>query len=137
MKALSMRFGQFAVCALFVTVLFRYALSLCIGKESSLAALVCSVAYFCLMFYIGWYFGEKDAAENEFHDIGFRFHLATYIICMGVTLEAHYIGWHTEPLKAIAITAVSWGIGLLVHFIFFLIARKSTIRGYAREEIFQ
>ena len=137
MKALSLRLGQFAVCALLVTVLFRYALNLCIGEESSLASLLCSVVYFCLMYYVGSYFGGKDAVENEFHDIGFRFHLATYVVCMSVGLGAYYIGWHTEPLMAMGITAASWGIGLLVHFVFFLMERKNTIRGYAREEIFQ
>ena len=89
------------------------------------------------MFLLGWYIGGKDEAENGIHDIGFRFHLATYVICIGVGIGAHYIGWYTEPLKAMAITAISWGIGLLIHFIFFLIAQKSTIKGYAREEIFQ
>ena len=137
MKALSMRLGQFAVCALLVTIMFRYALNLCIGEESIWATVSCSVVYFCLMYYIGYHFGEKDAVENGYHDIGFRFHLVTYIVYMCITLGAHYIGWYTEPLKAMAITAVSWGIGLMIHFIFFLITRKSTIKGYAREEIFQ
>ena len=137
MKALSLRLGQFAVCALLVTAMFRYALNLCIGKESMLAAVSCSVIYFCLMYYIGYYFGGKDAVENGYHDIGFRFHLATYVICIGVGIGAYCIGWYTEPLKAMAITAISWGFGLLIHFIFFLIAQKSTIKGYAREEIFQ
>ena len=105
MKALSMRLGQFAVCALLVTIMFRYALNLCIGEESIWATVSCSVVYFCLMYYIGYHFGEKDAVENGYHDIGFRFHLVTYIVCMCVTLGAHYIGWYTEPLKAMAITA--------------------------------
>lgn len=34
MKALSLRLGQFAVCAVLVTVLFRYVLSLCIGMAA-------------------------------------------------------------------------------------------------------
>lgn len=137
MKALSLRLGQFAVCAVLVTVLFRYVLSLCIGMGSWWASLLCSAAYFGLMYYAGHNFGEKDTVENEFHDIGFRFHLTTYIVCMGVGLGAHHLGWNTETLMSMGITAVCWGIGLLVHFILFLSEQKRTIKGYAKDEIFQ
>ena len=34
MKALTIRLGQFAICALVLTVLFRYALNLCIEANS-------------------------------------------------------------------------------------------------------
>jgi len=37
----------------------------------------------------------------------------------------------------VTITAISWGIGLFIHFIFFLFEQKKTIKGYARDEIFQ
>ena len=35
------------------------------------------------------------------------------------------------------IGAIAWGIGLALHFVFFLFAQKNAIRGYAKEEIFQ
>ena len=85
MKALTLRLGQFTLVALCLSVVFRYALNLCIG-------------------------------------LGY----ATY-----------YIGWHCESLKSLTITAISWGIGLFIHFIFFLFEQKKTIKGYARDEIFQ
>ena len=79
----------------------------------------------------------KDVEENGIHDVGFRFHLVTYILCIGCGYAAGGVGWNAEPLRSIMITAISWGIGLLVHFVCFLVAQKNSIKGYAREEIFQ
>lgn len=137
MKALTLRLGQFAIGALSLTVLFRYALNLCIGINSIVGTTLCSILYFALMFLTGWWCGVRDEAEYGIHDIGFRFHCVTYLICIGLGYAAHYIGWHTESLRALTITALCWGIGLLVHLALFLIERGKTIRGYAKEEIFQ
>lgn len=137
MKMLTLRFGQFALSALLLTIVFRYVLNLCIGNEIWIGTIVCSIVYFCLMFFVGWHFGEKDSAENKIHDIGFRYHLATYIICIGIGYASYYIGWKTENLKSLTITALCWGIGLLVHFIMFLIEQKKTIKGYAKDDIFE
>ena len=89
------------------------------------------------MFLLGWYLGEKDYTENDIHDIGFRFHLTTYIICIGLAYVAYYIGWGTGNVNSITITSICWGIGLFIHFVFFLIEQKKTIKGYAKEELFQ
>ena len=137
MKALTIRLGEFAICALVLTVLFRYALNLCIEANSVIGTTTCSIVYGGLMSLVGWYFGTKDAEENEVHDIGFRYHLVTYILCIGIGYGVHYLGWNAESLRAMTITAISWGIGLLVHFIFYLIEQRKTIKGYARDEIFQ
>lgn len=137
MKALTIRLRQFAISALVMTVLFRYSLNFCIGMHSVIGTTICSIVYACLMYLVGWYFGKKDAVENDFHDIGFRFHIVTYILCIGIGYGAYYIDWNTESLCAMAITAIFWGIGLLVHFILFIIEQRKTIKGYAKEDIFQ
>ena len=137
MRVFTQRLGQFAISALIFTIAFRYALDLAVGKESLAAALVCSIVYFGLMFFAGWYYGSKDAVENEIHDIGFRFHFITYVFCIALGYASYFIGWNTEPLRSLNIGAMSWGIGLALHFVFFLLAQKNAIRGYAKEEIFQ
>ena len=55
MRVFTQRLGQFAISALIFTIAFRYALDLAVGKESLAAALVCSIVYFGLMFFAGWY----------------------------------------------------------------------------------
>ena len=137
MRVFTQRLGQFAVSALICTAAFRYALNLAVGKESLAAALGCSIIYFGLMFFAGWYYGSKDAVENEIHDIGFRYHFITYLLCIALGYASYYIGWNTETIKSMNIGAIAWGIGLAIHFVYFLLAQKNAIRGYAKEEIFQ
>lgn len=137
MRVFSLGLGQFSISALVATVLFRYILSLCIGMNSWILTLLCSATYFCCMFLCGWHFGKKDSEYNGIHDIGFRFHAVTYMLCISISCLAWHIGWNTEGLSSIIITAISWGIGLIVHFIFFLIEYKKTIRGYAKDELFE
>ena len=137
MKALTIRLGQFAICALVLTILFRYVLNLCIEANSIWGTVVCSILYGGLMFLAGLYFGKKDYIENEVHDIGFRYHLVTYILCVGIGYGVYYLGWNTESLQAMTYTAISWGIGLSVHLVFYLFEQKKTIKGYAKDEIFQ
>ena len=74
MKALTFRLGQFAFFGLIFTVLFHLVLNQCISTGNGTIISLCAIAYFCLMFFIGWYFGKKDFIENEIHDIGFRWH---------------------------------------------------------------
>lgn len=137
MRVFTQILGQFAVCALLCIVVFRWALNMVVGMESLPMTLVCSIVYFGLMFLAGWYFGDKDEAENQIHDIGFRFHFITYVFCVAMGYASYYIGWNTEPLRSLNIGAAAWGIGLAVHFVFFLYAQKNAIRGYAKGEIFQ
>lgn len=137
MKFLTLRLGQFSISALLLTILFRYALSLSIGAANTPMILLCAIGYLCLMALSGWYFGGKDVDENDIHDIGFRFHLVTYVLCVGCRYASEYIGWDSGSLKVFTIAAISWGIGLLIHFVFFLIEQKNTIKGYAKEDIFQ
>ena len=137
MKVLTFRLGQFALSGLLLTVSFRYVLNLCIETRDMIGALVCSIVYFCLMFLIGWHFGKKDDIENEIYDLGFRMHLTTYILCTSVGISAYFVGWNTESLTSMQMSALYWGIGLAVHFLCFLIAQRKAIKGYAKDEIFQ
>ncbi len=136
MKVLTFRLGQFAISALLLTVLFRYALSVCIGMGSWTGSVLCSVVYFCLMFLAGWHFGEKEIEDIRIHDIGLRYHLVTFLLCVSVGYAAYYVGWETETLKSMTIGALCWGIGLFVHLVFFLLEYNKTIKGYAKSDIF-
>ena len=136
MKVLTFRLGQFAISALLLTVLFRYALNVCIGMGSWTGSVLCSVVYFCLMFFAGWHFGEKETEDNCIHDIGFRYHLVTFLLCVDVGYRRIFIKRKTETLKSMTIGALCWGIGLFVHLAFFLLEYSKTIKGYVKSEIF-
>ena len=137
MKVLTFRLGQFAFFGLVLTVAFRLVLSLCADVENGIIIPLCAIAYFSLMFFIGWHFGKKDVIENEINDIGFRWHFTTYLLYNGVKIVSYYVGLlNTGSLKAIGFTALFWGIGLLIHFVFFVIAQRNSLKGYDKDEIF-
>ena len=123
MKLFTLRLFQFAFCALLVTILFRYILNICIVQNGWILPVLCSIVYFGSMFLCGLYFGRKDEIENGIHDIGFRFHITTYIMCIGISFLSFYIGWETETLKSIAITALCWG-GILFLVFQFLVPKS-------------
>lgn len=137
MRIFTLRLFQFAFSASLITILFRYTLNLCINLNSWILLLLCPAIYFVCMFLCGWYFGRKDEIENDIHDIGFRFHAITYIMCIGMSFISHYIGWNTETLESITITALCWGSLLLVHFILFLLEQRKAIKGYSKDDLFE
>jgi hypothetical protein len=61
------------------------------------------------------------------------------LIFNAVSLLWFVIGFHShvESIRTIYLTALFWGIGLLIHFIFYLIAQKNSINGLSREDIFE
>jgi hypothetical protein len=73
---LTIRLGEFAISALVLTVLFRYALNLCIGAQALVGTIACSIAYFCLMYFTGWYFGQKE--EREYEEDEFYLHIRAF-----------------------------------------------------------
>lgn len=88
---------------------------------------------------MGWVFGKRDNLNLPLYDVGFRFHLATYVICNLIgeiwyllDLQSDY-----EKIRTIHLTALFWGIGLLIHFIIYLITRKDAIKGIKKSEIFE
>ena len=124
MKVFTFRLGQFAIGVLFLTVLFRYILNLCVGMGNVQGALACSIVYFALVFFAGIFYGEKDVAESGIYDFGFRFHLVAYFLFVIISIVTYQIGWYAESLKAMVITALIWGIALVAHFTFFLVEEE-------------
>lgn len=137
MKVFTFRLGQFAFFGLILTVIFRLVLSLCANVENEIIIPLCAIAYCGLMFFIGWHFGKKDVIENEINDIGFRWHFTTYLLCNGVNIVSYYVGLNTESLKTIGFTALFWGIAIFVHFVFFIVTQRKSIKGYDKDEIFE
>jgi heme/copper-type cytochrome/quinol oxidase subunit 4 len=88
------------------------------------------------MFLAGWHFGEKEMEDTRIHDIGLRYHLVTFLLCVSVGYAAYYVGWETETLQSMTIGVLCWGIGLFVHLVFFLLEYNKTIKGYAKSDIF-
>ena len=139
MKAITPPLLKFAIVALLLTIAFRFMLSYGIDHQSLTIINTSSVIYGSLMFISGWIFGKKDGEYLPIFDIGFRFHLMTYIIHNAVSMLwlAMGLGAKNESLGIAYQVAAYWGVFLVIHFIFYIMARKRTIDNLDVEDIFE
>lgn len=139
MKAFTKNLILFSIGATVLTILFRFTLSTLLQRELFNYIWAITILYGLAMFIMGWVFGKKDRQTLPLYDIGFRFHLATYIICNLIAEIWFVMGLQSgyEKIRIIHLTIIIWGIVLLIHFIFFLITRKNSIKGIKKSEIFE
>lgn len=139
MKALTKNLIYFAIFFFLGVVVFRYSLSYYLENQFFNATIIIAVIYFFYNFGIGWFFGKKDHESLPLYDVGFRFHFVTYLLFNTVSILWFLLGLnsHFENIRVIYITALFWGIGLLIHFILYLVAHKHSINGLNKNDIFE
>lgn len=139
MKTISPNLLKFAMATTILTIIFRYFLSFGIESKSVIIIISSAIFYFIIMFISGWYFGKRDIEFLPIYDIGFRFHLTTYLIHNLISelwfvfgLNSHY-----ESIVFVHLIAIIWGVLLLTHFILFLLTRKNTINNLDKTDLFE
>ena len=130
---------KFALAATILTIIFRFFLSYEIDHKMNWTILITCIIYGISMFIAGTYFVKKDAAYFPIYDVGFRSHLATYIICNAIGELWFVFGFNAtnEAIETVHITALIWGIFLVIHFIYFLVTRKKTINNLRKDDLFE
>lgn len=130
---------KFALAATILTIIFRFFLSYEIENKMNIMIVATAILYGIFMFIAGTYFGKKDAAYFPIYDVGFRTHLATYIICNAIGELWFIFGFNStyETIGVIHATAIIWGIILVIHFIYFLVTRKKTINNLSKKDLFE
>ncbi|MFV0540062.1 MAG: hypothetical protein ACK5MZ_02340 [Aestuariibaculum sp.] len=139
MKTITPYLLRFALTITVLTLVFRFFLSYGIAHQSNLITILSAALYFMAMFASGWYFGQKDGEYLPIYDVGFRFHLTTYLVHTGITFLWILLGFGAEA-ERIGISvyiAVYWGIILLAHFVFYLWARKQAIDSLDKDDLFE
>lgn len=130
---------KFALIATILTFLFRHFLSYGIEAKSVFIIIISASFYGAAMFASGLFFGKKDNDYLPFYDIGFRFHLTTYLIHIIVS-ELYYLlclnSKFENNIQSIHTTAIIWGLFLFIHFLFFVWTRKKSINHIDRENLF-
>ncbi len=139
MKTITPYLLKFALAAIILTILFRYFLSYGIEHRVSTIIAIAAITYAVSMFVSGFYYGKKDGEYLPIFDIGFRFHLATYVIHNGITLLwiGLNFGSKYENFNLPIMIAIYWGVILFIHFIFYLYARKNSINYLDKQDIFE
>lgn len=139
MKTITPFLLRFALTATFLTIIFRYFLSYGIENQSWTIITLSGILYGVSMFISGWSFGKKDGEYLPIYDVGFRFHLTTYLIHNSLSLLWFVFDFnsHYEKIQTIYLTAIIWGVFLITHFLFFLWARKNSINNLNKEDLFE
>ncbi len=140
MKTITPYLLKFTLTITVLTIIFRYFLSYGIEENNTSNIVTLSaVIYFFLMLGSGWYFGKMDGEYLPISDVGFRFHLVTYLIHNGISILWIMLGLGSkyETLNLSRTVAFYWGIFILFHFFLFLKKRKKTINSLDKEDLFE
>ena len=139
MKTVTKYLLRFALTITMLTIAFRYFLSYGIDHQSTITIVLSAILYGTSMLYFGWFFGKKDGEYLPIFDIGFRFHLTTYLIHNGTSLLWFFWGFGSkyEKLNSVIIVILYWGISVLLHFLYYLWTRKNSIENLDKEDLFE
>ncbi|OUX37414.1 MAG: hypothetical protein CBE33_03410 [Candidatus Pelagibacter sp. TMED273] len=129
---------QFITVTTFLTVIFRISLSEFLNEQLWSFVFIPPLIYFILMYVSGRYFGIKEYKYLPIGDIGFRFHVSTFIVFLIVSYLMYYLGYmsNSEPRGILDITISIWGIFLIIHMILFFKSKNDNIMGINKEDIF-
>lgn len=139
MKSITPYLIVFSLTITLLTLVFRISLSYCIANELVSLTMLASFIYGALMFASGWFFGMKDREYLPIFDIGFRFHLAAYIIHNVISFLWLGLGFSSkeESFKVLYSIVGYWSVLIIIHFVFFYLARKRTIGSLNKDDIFE
>ena len=131
---------KFTFATIILTIIFRVGLSTSITNNMIIALIICAVVYAVLMFFSGSYFGRKEYYEDlPILDVGFRFHLSTFVGHNLISIIWFKLGFESkyENIKVVYITAIIWSVFLILHLIYYLSVRKSSIKNLDKDDIFE
>ncbi len=131
--------ATFILVASILTLIFRYGLSSAITEKSWGFLIAIAVIYGLSMFASGWYLGKKDNQELPIYDLGFRFHLSTFLVYHAISIIwiISGAGNPNENLFTIYIGMGIWSIFLTIHAIFYLVERRKAIASLDKDELFE
>ena len=130
---------KFTLATIVLTIIFRVGLSTSLTNKMAVASTICAIVYGILMWLNGSYFGRKEYEHLPIYDIGFRFHLSTFLAHNVVSILWFVFAFESkyENIKIIYITALIWAVILVIHLIYYLTVRKSSIKNLDKEDLFE
>lgn len=139
MKMFTKNLVYFALVFAAGAVLFRYGLSSSLESGHTGRIWIFAIAYFFYNFAAGWYFGKRDHESLPLFDIGFRFHFTSYLLFILISEGWFLLGFGSkyENIRMVHLMALYWGFMVVFHFVMFLLAKRRSIRGISKEELFE
>ena len=124
----------FGALAILYSIVFHYYYSGYVAGGERNNLVVAVALYFVCIFVTGLFLGANDPVRGTRMDQGFQYHLVTYIVVNGIGILWMVVGLSADgaTVGVVSSTALSWGVGLLVHY---LVVRRF-IKGMPREDVF-
>lgn len=135
MFKLSRNLKAFGVLAVLYSLVFNYYYSGFVTESQWSNVAIAATLYFIGMFATGLILGAKDPIRISRIDQGFHYHFVTYVVVNTISVLWTLLGFSAEAdtVGISLLTAFSWGVALLVHF---LVVRHM-IKGIPRDEVFE
>jgi dolichol kinase len=124
---------RFALYAFGQSVGFFLLLNINIHSQNWSNIKITAIVFAVLMFINGLMNGYKDGRGKVLHNIGFRYHLLTFLLVNVVYLL--FVAWPSSVFTfwPDIIGIACWGVGLLMHYL----TTRNTIKGYQVDELFE
>ncbi|MGB1318780.1 MAG: hypothetical protein ACPG5W_11255, partial [Flavobacteriales bacterium] len=128
-----------SIILLITSILFRYLLSWSLSNSYFTGVWIVAALYFVSVYVLVWRFSIQDKKHLPVFDLGFRFHLVTYLIWVLVSYAWFLFGdvSEHEHILQLHISSIIWGVLIAIHFSVFWINRKKGLKGLDRTEIFE
>lgn len=127
-----------SVIFLLTSFLFRYLISWSLTNSYFNGVWIIAMFYFLALVIMIWRFSILDKKHLPLYDLGFRFHLATFLVWLSVShiwFAFGSISVH-EHIMQLHISSLVWLITLAIHFSIYLLTRKKSLNGLKKTEIF-
>ena len=134
MKAITKNLWVFMLITTIVTLIFLNLLYKAISAEEyNLIFIYCPI-YSILLFFSALLLGKNDSTRKQRNDLGFQYHLASYIIInlLNVLWVFTTIGFGNDEITMVLFQLLVWAIILLIHYYF----SRKTLKGYSKKSIF-
>ena len=134
MKTLTNNLKYFCILTLVFSIVFFYLLYTALLAESYSNIWIYATLYGVALFTSGFTLGYNDSVRNSRLDLGFQYHLVTFIIVNLVAIVSLFIamGINNETLINGTLHIIFWALGLLVHYYY----SSRSIKGMDKEELF-
>jgi len=139
MKYITKNLVLFGILLTVYSIIFRFSLSSALDAEKFTLSILIGIIYGVIIFITAWNLGKAHSINKFIFDAGLGFHITTYIVWGAVSEVWFILGFSStyESIRAVHLTLIFWGLGLLLHFFIYWRLKNRTIKGVMRSDIFE
>ena len=134
MKTMTVNQKYFGILALIFSIAFFYSLHSALKTEVYDNIWLYAISFGVLLFVSGLILGYNDSVRKSRKDLGFQYHLTTFIIVniVGIPWLFLVMGFNINSVVNAIFQCIGWGLGLFLHY---YLSSKS-IKGINKAELF-